>query len=114
MADRGAACDGDHTVVGLDGTRVDCGAYRCEGSTCKITCTRNSDCTGAGDCATDGRCVSSDGGSGSGPDVSEEGGCSMHASPTPTSRNVLLTFVMCAACAVLQRRAHKVRALTER
>ena len=56
-ADRGAACDGDHTVTSPTGESLDCKLYKCEGATCKSSCTSKTDCVGAADCAADHTCV---------------------------------------------------------
>lgn len=51
-------CDGDHTLLLPDGTKADCGAYKCSGAVCKETCSVVEDCIGGLVCSFDGRCIS--------------------------------------------------------
>ena len=53
----GGSCDGDHAVVAPDGTKSDCGSYKCEGSTCKTACMSKADCVGDADCTASHECV---------------------------------------------------------
>jgi len=86
-----ASCDGDHTVKNPDGSTVDCGAYRCEGSACKSRCTTVADCVTPAICDFEGRCVNS------GEQPADPQGCRM-------TRSVRLggwSFVECAGTAIL-------------
>ncbi len=55
--DRGAACDGDHSIVSANGARVDCGLYGCDAAVCRTHCARATECASGADCTVDGQCV---------------------------------------------------------
>jgi hypothetical protein len=64
------ACDGDHKVLGVDGTTTDCAPYKCGDEGCKTGCTSSDECAAPAIC--DGnKCVVSDSG-----DSGDSGGCS--------------------------------------
>lgn len=73
VANEGASCDGDHTLVSPDrATRTDCGLYRCEGDACKTSCTSKTDCANDALCNFDGKCVTFQ----EGEPPPSDGGCS--------------------------------------
>jgi len=38
------ACDGDHTIVGADGSKTECAPFKCDPSGCKSSCTSSDEC----------------------------------------------------------------------
>ena len=50
-------CDGDHTVVNVDGTFDDCSPFRCTGSTCLDSCDSVDDCIDGKVCDASGACI---------------------------------------------------------
>ncbi|MGZ3417898.1 MAG: hypothetical protein ACXVEE_08545 [Polyangiales bacterium] len=61
-------CDGDHTVVGADGSKTECAPYKCNDDGCKTACVTSDECAAPAIC--DGnKCVVSEAPSG------DSGGC---------------------------------------
>lgn len=50
-------CDGDHTVVRVDGTSDDCSPFKCTGSTCLDSCDSIDDCVEGMVCDASGACI---------------------------------------------------------
>ena len=92
VAERGAACDGAHTVTAPNGSLKDCTPYRCEGATCRATCRSKNDCTDDADCTPGGECVTF-----TGLRSSDSGGCSVRGDAHGTGA----TFAAAAAVAAL-------------
>ena len=51
-----ATCDGDHSLLVPGHDPIDCGAYRCEGASCKQSCNSISDCAAGFVCDVSGAC----------------------------------------------------------
>jgi len=43
-------CDGNHTIVGADGTKTECAPYRCGDTGCKNTCVTSDECSAPAIC----------------------------------------------------------------
>jgi hypothetical protein len=70
----GASCDGDHTLSTPGGQTTDCSPYKCEGSTCKTSCTSVQSCVLPSICDDASRtCVAA------APNPTADAGCSFHA-----------------------------------
>ncbi len=100
----GASCDGDHTVTAPDGSKQDCGTYKCDGSACKTACSSINDCVSPAVCSAGGKCVLD--GSSTTPD--EPGGCS--CSTPRRSRTVAWPTLLLAAGLIIARARRRSRA----
>ncbi len=58
-ADEGGSCDGDHTILTPGGAPLDCGVYKCAGSSCRTSCTRITDCANGASCDAKSHCIAS-------------------------------------------------------
>jgi len=84
-------CDGDHTVVGADGSNTDCAPYKCGDTGCKNLCESSTECASPNLCSS-GRCVA--------PVVAEDsGGCAMSSSRSSSG-----ALLIALALAALRRR----------
>lgn len=101
VPERGASCDGDHTVLSPTAGRVECAPYRCEGATCKTSCVRKTDCAGDADCTADGRCVAF------APPPSSSDGCSCRTATRTESAGA--SFFAIASLATLRAIARRAR-----
>jgi len=73
VADRGATCVGDRTVISPKGDRTECGLYRCVGAACLTPCRNRSDCLDDADCSPERTCIPFESRGG------ESGGCTLGA-----------------------------------
>ncbi len=94
-------CDGDHTVVKLDGGTTDCSPLRCSGSACLASCESIDDCVDGKVCDATGACIDPP------PDPPAPDDCAA-APGRPSSRTSLaLSFLVLAL--VARRRAVQSR-----
>src|SRR5262249_32638933 len=80
---RKPTCDGDHTLVGSDGTRTECAPYKCSGTQCLARCDSAAQCAPDHACNGDGVCIVPDQAGQTGGDAIF-GGCSVAAGPPPS------------------------------
>ena len=97
----GASCDGDHTVIAPDGTRTDCGAFKCAGSACNSTCSSENDCAGTADCTPDHVCTAF----GNNHDPTSDQGCRGARRDDASSAGQIALLAMAAALRARRRRA---------
>lgn len=50
-------CDGDHTVVKLEGGQEDCSPFKCSGTECRETCVTVDDCVSGKVCDANSECI---------------------------------------------------------
>jgi WD40 repeat protein len=51
-------CDGDHTLIGADGQRLDCSPYRCNAANvCLADCASSAECVLGSQCSADSKCT---------------------------------------------------------
>jgi MYXO-CTERM domain-containing protein len=76
-ADADVICDGDHTLVGPDGSPVDCTPYKCsDAGTCLNLCSSQADCVAGYFCNSSDQCVPDEAGAQEG-----DGGCGCRVAP---------------------------------
>ena len=101
IADRGAVCDGDHTVISAIGERQDCLLYRCVGATCPTSCTSRTDCVVTAACDESRHCVPFD----AVKPNEDPGGCAASdRAPTPAGSAALAVMLGALGCARARRR----------
>jgi hypothetical protein len=92
-------CDGDHTIVGADGSKSECAPYECDATGCKGSCASSDDCASPALC--DGsKCVLST----AAPQAS--GGCAASSAARATGGSFASMLIL-AALAARRRTARK-------
>lgn len=89
-------CDGDHTIIGADGSKTDCTPYRCDSSGCKTACTTTDECSAGSICDGD-KCVAPAG-------STDSGGCT---TGRPSSRHPSTLILIALVLAARRRSARK-------
>lgn len=95
-----AQCDGDHTLVAASGATVDCGAYACEGASCKTACSSIADCAIDKICAEDGSCRDA-----ANTPEDDDGGCSWRITGAPHPLGQRAAWLLLGALSLLRRRS---------
>ena len=101
----GGTCDGDHTTVGANGSKLDCAPYKCiDGGGCRQTCASVDDCVAPTACDPTGHCVTA------APPSDSGTGCAASGSPrAPGSFGGALGLAF-ALVVLRRRRAGRERA----
>jgi hypothetical protein len=92
-------CDGDHQVVGADGSKTECAPFKCGGAGCKSICASSDDCVAPAICDGD-KCVFS-----TAPQQAS-GGCAASPASRATGGSSA-TMLILAALAARRRTARK-------
>jgi hypothetical protein len=96
----GATCDGEHTLISLEGSDKDCSPYKCStANVCLNLCTSRADCVTGMTCTADGKCEPS-----AEPEPSSDSGCGCRQAGGRSSKVFLL---LVAAAMIVTRRGRR-------